>query len=272
MHYEADEWLPASGRLKGVDAYDRVLRILSLDKIYELVIQQLVCSPGSRVLDMGCGTGSLASLLRCSYPKARITAVDRDLRMLGQAVDRSNAEGNSWVQGEGQRLPFADRAFDLVTATLFLHHLTPPQKTEALREANRVLRPGGSVHVADWTNRNQGSPRSALSLSVCWMAMSERRTMHPDASLTSSKQLVSIESNSFKRGTLGWERWGSFARPRHCGIDRRLSPARATSLEGITKRDHSADPARSFQRLPIQAQSAPPKVCLGSPVSRRRRA
>lgn len=164
MHHEADEWLPASGRLKGVDAYDRVLRILSLDKIHELVIQQLVCSPGSRVLDMGCGTGSLASLLRCSYPKARITAVDRDLRMLGRAVDRSNAEGNSWIQGEGQQLPFADRAFDIVTATLFLHHLTPPQKTEALLEANRVLRPGGSLHVADWTKPKPGIPALGFKL------------------------------------------------------------------------------------------------------------
>lgn len=64
MHHQCDEWLPASGRLKGVDAYDRVLRILSLDKICELVVQQLACCAGSRVLDMGCGTGSLASLLR----------------------------------------------------------------------------------------------------------------------------------------------------------------------------------------------------------------
>ena len=61
-------------------------------------------------------------------------------------------------------LPFADGAFDVVTATLFLHHLTHPQKRMALAEANRVLRAGGSLHVADWTKPKAGISAIGFSL------------------------------------------------------------------------------------------------------------
>jgi ubiquinone/menaquinone biosynthesis C-methylase UbiE len=139
-----------------VGFYDRVLRIFSLDTVYESVLEQLGCVPGNRVLDIGCGTGSLASSLRRTHPKVRVTGLDRDPRMLLRAEDRHRSSGVSWVQGSGRRLPFADATFDAVTATLFLHHLTHPQKLEALSEANRVLRPGGSLHVADWTKPKPG--------------------------------------------------------------------------------------------------------------------
>jgi len=55
-----------------------------------------------------------------------------------------------------QRLPFSDNAFDIVIATLFLHHLTHAQKIQALCEGRRVLRPGGWLHVADWNRPRRG--------------------------------------------------------------------------------------------------------------------
>jgi ubiquinone/menaquinone biosynthesis C-methylase UbiE len=71
--------------------------------------------------------------------------------MLRQAVRQAPAAGAHWVLGIAQRLPFADSTFECVTAVLLLHHLTRRQKMLALSEARRVLRPGGELHVADWT-------------------------------------------------------------------------------------------------------------------------
>jgi ubiquinone/menaquinone biosynthesis C-methylase UbiE len=153
---ERDEWLPALGRLKGVEAYDRVLRVLSLDAIYEMLLDQLAFFPGDRVLDIGCGNGTLGSLMRRTRPEVAVTGLDRDPRMLLHAAGNPGSGDVSWIQGFAQRLPFGSGTFDSVTASLFLHHLTRAQKMEALGEANRVLRVGGSLHVADWTKPKPG--------------------------------------------------------------------------------------------------------------------
>jgi SAM-dependent methyltransferase len=55
-----------------------------------------------------------------------------------------------WRQGLAQGLPLADDAADLLSTSLVLHHLMPEDKTAALAEAARVLKPGGRLHVADW--------------------------------------------------------------------------------------------------------------------------
>lgn len=210
-HHVADKWLPASGRLEGVGWYDCVLRIFSLDAVYEFVLKQLVCLPDDRVLDMGCGTGSLASSLRRSHPKVRVTGLDRDRRMLVRAADRQRSGGVSWVEGSGQRLPFAGEAFDAVAATLFLHHLTHAQKMEALGEANRVLRPGGSLHIADWIKPKPGMSAVGFAL-VRLLDGCERTADHASGRLTDLIQAAGFSPVEYLQarhtwlGTLGFFR------------------------------------------------------------------
>ncbi|MCB9385182.1 MAG: methyltransferase domain-containing protein [Bryobacterales bacterium] len=114
------------------------------------VVERLGLQPGMRVLDIGCGPGSLAREILSVQPEARPLGLDPDRGMLRFAQTRAG-ERACWTLGLGQALPFADETADCVAMTLLLHHLTRPQKERALAEAMRVLRPGGRLLITDWT-------------------------------------------------------------------------------------------------------------------------
>ena len=70
-----------------------------------------------------------------------------------------------FVEGFSTELPFANDSFDVVLSSLFFHHLMPADKRSTLAEVQRVLKPGGNLHVADWGK--PGDPlMAALSLSI----------------------------------------------------------------------------------------------------------
>jgi ubiquinone/menaquinone biosynthesis C-methylase UbiE len=96
------------------------------------------------VLDVGCGTGQLATRLRRDRRGVRVVGCDFSLGMLRQARERSHWV--PWVQGDACRLPFADGTFDAVVSTEAFHWF--PDQRAALAEFRRVLRPGGLVLIA----------------------------------------------------------------------------------------------------------------------------
>jgi ArsR family transcriptional regulator len=96
--------------------------------------------------DLGCGTGQIAEALAPFV--ARVIAVDRSRAMLKAARKRLAEVDNVEVrQGELEALPVDDRALDAATLCLVLHHV--PEPTAVLREAVRVLQPGGRLLVID---------------------------------------------------------------------------------------------------------------------------
>jgi ubiquinone/menaquinone biosynthesis C-methylase UbiE len=111
------------------------------------------------VLDLGSGTGTLVLLVKELCPGARVAGVDIDPRILQIARAKVAAAGVDvqLVEGSATAPPFPPASFDRVLTTLVLHHLTTPQKRDALAAARRLLRPGGELHVADW-----GPPQNAL--------------------------------------------------------------------------------------------------------------
>jgi ubiquinone/menaquinone biosynthesis C-methylase UbiE len=117
------------------------------------------------VLDLGCGTGTLAIEAKLAEPGAEVVGLDGDPEILGRARSKADASGADvqFDEGLSTQLPYGDESFDVVLATLFFHHLTTEDKRATSREIVRVLRPGGEAHVADW-----GKPSDFLMLLLSW--------------------------------------------------------------------------------------------------------
>jgi ubiquinone/menaquinone biosynthesis C-methylase UbiE len=106
--------------------------------------------PGAKVLDVGCGTGTLAAALRAAG--YAVYGVDQSAGMLGQ-MGRS-ARGTP-VAGLCQGLPFGDGGFDLAITVATLHHITDPHRiAETIGEMCRVTRAGGHVVIWDHNPNN----------------------------------------------------------------------------------------------------------------------
>ena len=107
--------------------------------------------PPRRVVDVGCGTGTLtAKLASLGYD---VVGLDPSRGMLD--VLRSRAPGIRAVQGSATELPFDDEAFDLSLSVATMHHIADPQAVRAgLMEMVRVVKPGGRILVWDHNPRN----------------------------------------------------------------------------------------------------------------------
>jgi SAM-dependent methyltransferase len=109
-------------------------------------IRREVRRTGARtVLDVGSGSGDIPHAIvrdaRARSVDVRVTCLDHSDAMIAIARRRTGGDpALTFVRGEGERLPFADAAFDLVTCSLALHHFEPPAARELLREMRRVAR------------------------------------------------------------------------------------------------------------------------------------
>ena len=136
--------------------YDRINRLMSFGSgvWYRAdVLRRLGVGPGARLLDVGSGTGVIAGLAqKLVGDNGLVVAVDPSSGMLAQAQGRGVKH---IVPGRGERLPFADGSFDLLTMGYALRHVA--DLDAAFREYRRVLRPGGKILLLEITR-----PRSAL--------------------------------------------------------------------------------------------------------------
>jgi ubiquinone/menaquinone biosynthesis C-methylase UbiE len=148
-----DRYVPALGFERLTRLYDPVVRATTRERAFKRrLLDQAAVQPGQRVLDLGCGTGTLAIAAKQREPNAEVAGLDGDPEMLGLAREKA-ADARVDVelqQGLAHHLPYPDSSFDKVLSTLLFHHLTGEVKRAAAREIARVLRPGGELHLADW--------------------------------------------------------------------------------------------------------------------------
>lgn len=110
-----------------------------------LFVERARLAPGREALELGCGTGVF--LERVAHSGASIVGIDLSPELLARARGRLNGLTNvRLARGDAEALPFPEARFDVVYGSSVLHHL---ELEAALREAHRVLRPGGRIVFAE---------------------------------------------------------------------------------------------------------------------------
>lgn len=148
-----EEYIPALSYRFLTPFYDFIQKYIVRDLRYKtLLIQQADIQPGHRVLDLGCGTGTLAIQAKQAQPEAEVVGLDADPDMLKVARYKA-AQQNVPVTfdiGFTNKLPYPDESFDRVLSSIMIHHLKTPDKLQTAQEVYRVLKPGGQLHIIDF--------------------------------------------------------------------------------------------------------------------------
>ncbi|NYH77280.1 27-O-demethylrifamycin SV methyltransferase [Actinopolyspora biskrensis] len=121
------------------------------ERMTDELLARMSCSPGEHVLDVGCGVG-VPALRLARTRHVRVTGISTSAPQVAQASARAEEAGLSdevvFHCGDAMELDFTDDAFDAAWALESLHHMS--DRVRALRELRRVVRPGGSLAVADF--------------------------------------------------------------------------------------------------------------------------
>src|SRR3954468_11460953 len=138
------------GRLKATwmtGDYDVFSRYMEEDA--KKFFERLELTPGTRLLDVGCGAGQLA--LIAARNGVKVTGCDIATNWLDKARARAEAEGLqiTFEEGDAESLPYGDAEFDVVVS--LIGAMFAPRPELVATELTRVCRPGGMVAMANWT-------------------------------------------------------------------------------------------------------------------------
>jgi SAM-dependent methyltransferase len=153
-------YLPAAGHDWMLPLYDPLVKLLGGDVARRTLLEHALIRSGQRVLDIGCGTGTLIVLIKRLHPDVDVVGLDPDPEALGRAR-RKAQRASVPVQldrGFSDALPYPDASVDRVFSSFMFHHLQPGEKEGMLREVRRVLKPGGIFSLLDF-----GGPESGES-------------------------------------------------------------------------------------------------------------
>ena len=117
-------------------------------KDYPDVLAELEKENFSDLLDCGCGTAPMLSLLQKKYPKKHYTGIDLTPEMI-EVARAKHMPGVNLIVGDCEALPFPDESFDVVICCQSFHHYPNPQSF--FNSVSRVLRPGGRLILRDMT-------------------------------------------------------------------------------------------------------------------------
>lgn len=148
-------YVPALGRFGATRHYDRALALFTREKRWRGALMERLDAIGAgTVVDIGCGTGSLATAIKTVHPEARVIGLDPDDEALAIARRRAASCGAEveWVRAMGDRsvATLGGRTADIVVSSLVLHQCSVDMKRSILAEAWALLRPGGRLLICDY--------------------------------------------------------------------------------------------------------------------------
>ncbi len=149
---DSSAFTPAAGRFAPTSLYDRGVALLTRESIWRReLVKRISPKPGEAILDVGCGTGSLAILLKQAAPEARIVGLDPDAEALTIARRKARVAGVEieWFEG------FAHDAatigsFDKVVSSLVFHQVPLAGKRSGIAAMFAAVKTGGLVFIADY--------------------------------------------------------------------------------------------------------------------------
>lgn len=164
-------YVPALGYHWLTPLYDSVVGTTTRERTFkQALLAQAGLVAGQEVLDLACGTGTLAVWAAQQVAGLRLHGLDGDPHMLSRAMRKADQAGVAinWQHGRSTALPYATGTFDRVLSSLFFHHLLPDAKRQSFAEIARVLKPGGQLHVADWGKAANPLMRTAF-YAIQWL-------------------------------------------------------------------------------------------------------
>ena len=159
---------PALGHAALSGLYDPAIALLTRERVWRArLLDQVDPQSGETIIDLGCGTGSFAVSLAQRAPGARIVGVDPDRDILRRAAAKADAAGQTvrFVEGFARDVAtlVGEGGADKVVSSLVFHQLPMEEKRRGLAASWRALKPGGTLHIADY-GRQTGAMRTLFRI------------------------------------------------------------------------------------------------------------
>jgi ubiquinone/menaquinone biosynthesis C-methylase UbiE len=141
--------------------YDLLISLLTFGRegaLREKMLDLGKLSAGESVLDVGCGTGTLAIAAKRRVGAASVRGIDASPEMIARARQKASRDHVDAIfdVASAESLPFSDRQFDVVLSTVMLHHLRRAARERCVGEIRRVLKTGGRLLVIDFGVKGAG--------------------------------------------------------------------------------------------------------------------
>lgn len=162
-------FIPALRFKRLTPLFDPVVATMTRERTFKRrVLDRARLCGAEQVLDLACGTGTLAISVARATPGARVVGVDADQVVLAKAKTKARRAGVDMAFDEAlsTELPYEDGSFDVVLSTLFFHHLHDEAKAKSAAEIVRILRPRGRLVVGDVGRPQDPAMRLAVLATV----------------------------------------------------------------------------------------------------------